>query len=236
MFWKTIVCSEIMPVLQRDTDTAIVVILSASLLIFLIYLAIKVYYKNFYQELFYNFYRIASQGTSFFSESNTGQQQARMWVQIASSLSISTALMSVLLFSPFDAILEYPHPVILWFLCLGFIISIIYSKWLVYRFAAWLFSLEKPVNTYISTIMNVIKVAGLIIFPFSLLVPILGETISNILSISILSLFAITILYTQAMFIWYSFKIKFLNHYAILYFCTLEILPILFLIKILRGI
>jgi hypothetical protein len=62
--------------------------------------------------------------------------------------------------------------------------------------------------------------------------PFISIESTKVLGYSILILAIIGFLMKTFKFFSYSIKIKFFNHYAILYFCVFEILPILLLIKI----
>lgn len=231
-----VICSDLMPVIERSTDANLIVILISSLLIFLLLLAVKVFYTRYYQDLFYLLRKSETVGTSFFSESNTSQIQAGVITQIASVLSIATALFTISAYTDVDLNSGTYIPIIHFFIILSFVLAFVYFRILIFKLIAWVFDFTKPVNTYITYILNILKVFGIIIFPIFIVIPFININTRIGLTIIILSLALISTSLQYYVYFTNTIKIKFFNHYSILYFCTLEIIPSLFLLKLIGVI
>lgn len=227
-----VICSDLMPVIERSTDANLIVILISSLLIFLLLLAVKVFYTGYYQDLFYLLRRSESDGTSFFSESNTSQIQAGIITQVASILSITTALFTISAYTDVDLNPGAFSPIVHFFITLGLVVAFVYFRILIFKLFAWVFDFTKPVNTYITYVLNILKVFGIIIFPIFIVMPFINIDTRIGLTITILSITLISVSIQYYVYFANTIKIKFFNHYSILYFCTLEILPSLFLLKL----
>ncbi len=231
-----VICSDLMPVIERSTDANLIVILISSFLILLLLLAVKVFYTGYYQDLLYLLRRSESVGTSFFSESNTSQIQAGIITQIASVLSIATALFTISAYTDIELNPSAFSPIVHFFITLIFVLAFVYFRILIFKLFAWLFDFTKPVKPYITYILNILKVFGVIIFPVFIVMPFVNINTRIGLAITILSLALISALLQYYIYFANTIKIKFFNHYSILYFCTLEILPSLFLLKLIGVI
>ena len=79
---------------------------------------------------------------------------------------------------------------------------------------------------------NNLKVLSLFLLPVFLLFPFVNTKMQSYLVVAAILVLVIIFLIKIISFFIYLFKIKFLNHYSILYFCTLEILPLLIVCKL----
>lgn len=79
---------------------------------------------------------------------------------------------------------------------------------------------------------NNIKALSIFLLPLFLLFPFVGEKTQQSLVIIAFSILLLMLIINIISFFIYLIKIKFFNHYSILYFCTLEILPLLIVFKL----
>jgi hypothetical protein len=222
--------SQINPILRQPDFRMLVIVISA-FLIFLLLTIVKIFYSGYYNRLFYVLFRQDYLGASF-AESNASFNNAGIFVLIASLLSVSASFFTIIVYT--SKLQLFADEKELSFALFGFLgVSLLFFlKWMVYSFWGWLVHASEHTKNYLSLFFQNIRAFGILIFPIFILVPFVGENIRNVLIYTILISAILLLLYNYYAFWRYSVKIKFFNHYAILYFCTFEILPILVLWKL----
>jgi hypothetical protein len=168
------------------------------------------------------------------TENNTTNFQANSILMIASTLSITTALFTLCNYSNIFLISPDINSITLLFKIFIFLIAYFIFKWTALTIIGWTYEIKRYTNSYTKFIYNLIKVIGITIFPIYIIIPFVDGAFTKILIIAVALCFALSYIYKFIIFFSNSFKIKFFNHYSILYFCIFEILPILFLLKAVR--
>jgi len=219
-------------VLVRQADSRMNVVAVVGLVIFILYTIVKVFYSGYYNRLVYVLFKQDYSGAAF-SESNTSFINAGFYVLLASVLSISATVFVVLSYhSDFLLYFENFNVVLLALIVFAAVIVFFVVKWLIYSFWGWIFASSQHSKNYMGMFFYALRALGILFFPIFLIFPFVGEAVRNVLVYSTMGLFSISLLYTFYTFWKYSIRIKFFNHYAILYFCTFEILPILIILKL----
>ncbi|MBN2776253.1 MAG: DUF4271 domain-containing protein [Bacteroidales bacterium] len=222
----------LLPVIEKQTDYAQYYVMGVSILLFTTYIIIKVLFSGYYQNLFYVALKQDNLRSSF-KESNSAFKQADLYILIAALLSLVTGIFTIINYYPMfnnDSFLV--NHWVLFLSILSFVLLVLVLKWAVYSYFGWILDLSNFSKNYLSSFFYSIRIYGIINFPIFIFVPFVGETMRIILIYSMLSTIAIVVLYNFYTYWRQTIKIKFFNHYSILYFCTLEILPILILIRI----
>lgn len=114
----------------------------------------------------------------------------------------------------------------------GIIILICSLKYIVYKISGFVFLAEEQFSEYLHNFFIYNKAAGIILFPVIIGIPFMPDNFSSILvntGIVIICIFYIFRLIRQ---IKISIKINFAMFHIILYFCTIEILPIFLFYKL----
>lgn len=230
-------------IIERVPDYNMLAICIASLVVFILLLSVKVFFKEYYKDLFYVILRPDNSG-KIYIENNITYIQATIIVQISSIITVATAIFAIIVYLPGSFISEKIEifrdtfnnkPIEILFLYLRLMLIIVVYliyRWFATCFVGWVFGFNKVTEVYFDFNLNLIKILGIILFPVCLLLPFAYDTANKILIICILIFFILVFIYKSVIFFLNSIKIKFFNHYSILYFCTFEILPILFLIKV----
>jgi len=223
----------LMPSIERHADYGQFIVLAASMLLLIIYINIKIFFPKYYNHLFFIAFKQDIPRVAY-SETNSNVKQADLFIIIAAAISIGSAIYAVFRYNPYNTIILSDSKTILEFsfITLG-VIVIMLLKYLSYNYIAWLFDMQTQTKAYLSSFFYSLRLAGLIVFPVFTLIPFVGGMLLNVLIVIVLVIVGIVFLYNIFTFFRQSFKIKFFNHYSILYFCIFEILPFIVLIKLL---
>ncbi len=237
MLVNIILNSDNLNVLIRHPDLRMYIVIGIGIILFSIYTIIKVLYIGYFNKLFYVFFNPDYSGISF-EENNFAFVNLKYFTLFASVLSISCFTFTLLSYNPQYITFLHPSQInifVLGLLVLAVVIILYFLKWVNYTFWGWLFKFSTYSKNYLNMVFNNLRVFGIVIFPFFLLYPFVGLFIRNVLAITSISLLGLLFIYTFYIFWRYSIKIKFFNHYAILYFCTFEILPLIIFWELFKG-
>lgn len=233
MQFNSVFLELLMPSIQRHSDYGQFILLAVSLLLFITYISIKNFFPKYYNHLFFIAFKQDIARVAY-SETNSNVKQADLVIIIAAAISIGGAIYTVFRYYPYNTIILSDSKTILEFsvITLGVIILMM-LKYLTYHYFAWLFNIQLQIKAYLDSFFHALRLTGLIVFPVFILIPFVGGMLLNVLITLILVMASILFFYNLFIFFRQSLKIKFFNHYSILYFCIFEILPIIVLIKLL---
>lgn len=119
----------------------------------------------------------------------------------------------------------------------GLILAVYLLKYIVLKFCGWLFNLERELSTYLFTVYLTNNLAGLVIFPISIIMLFNSDIDGKILTD--LGLIVIGVAYTMRILRgvtigWTVPQVRPL--YIIFYLCTLEIAPLSILLRLIARI
>ena len=120
------------------------------------------------------------------------------------------------------------------FLLFAILISFIYTfKFIILKIIGFVFKTDKPLSGYIFNIFLINNVLGMLLLPVVVALPFLPASLSRIMIFVSLGLIALGFFYRllRGLFIGISYS-EFSKFYLLLYLCTLEIAPLLVLIKL----
>lgn len=112
----------------------------------------------------------------------------------------------------------------------GVLISYLIIKWIIYSFVNWIFFDKEKNKLWIEDVFNLIAALGLILFPTALYIVFLDSEFHFSAKIILIIIFISKILLFYKCFRYFFSGFHGVLH-LILYFCTLEIIPDLFLWK-----
>lgn len=122
------------------------------------------------------------------------------------------------------------HIFLLWVQYSGFALLYCMAKWIIYRFVNWVFFDKKGNNVWIKSYFLIISMFGVLLFPASLLLIFL-----NLSAFYCCIFFAFLFVLANFLLLYKAFCTFFKGlhglFYLFLYFCTLEIFPILIIWK-----
>jgi len=96
----------------------------------------------------------------------------------------------------------------------------------------WITDKEQVTSEYSRLTSDIFRFIGIILIPLFLVISFSEVWTQNYLIYTMLAIVVLAFCIRLFKFFVAIFKIKFLNHYTILYFCVFEILPVLFVVKI----
>ncbi len=235
MLLQLIILAENNSILVRQTDILMYVVAIAGFALFLLYTVVKVVHQGYYHRLFYVLFKQEYSATSF-NESNSSFINAGYYILFGSALSIASMIFVALGYrSDFSHYFESQNVITTGLIILGSVLVYFLVKWLIYSFWGWLFEFSELSQNYINHFFYNQRALGIIIFPIFFVCPFVPESVRNILIYIAIGVVVVSTLYAFYTFWRYTMKIKFFNHYAILYFCAFEILPILVVWRLVIG-
>ncbi|MCF0205784.1 MAG: DUF4271 domain-containing protein [Bacteroidales bacterium] len=222
---------DIMPVLVRETDWNSILVLGVSLVIILLQIGIKLTFPDYYKSVIY---RMTVENLSGRQANNTTEASSLLAVTSAITfLTISMAIYEIIAYSGRTSVspfFGYEWSVFL-FIFIG-VTAFNFCKLIINKIIGNLFHIEKEAANYNTLIIDTEKITALFIFPIAAFCPFVPINISRIFIWILLGISGLLLVFQYVTFFLHLLKNKFLNHYSILYFCSLEILPILVLIHL----
>lgn len=224
-----------MPVVVRQTDYKVIAISLSAFVIVLIFLAVKLLFRNYFKHLFINVFRSDISAKNF-SETNSSGIQASILTGIASTLSVGTAIMTLVEYFPGFSSTINIKPAVFLLATIGIAVLFVAFYRISLSFLGWVLNKDDVISQYSEMTSDIFRVMGIIIFPLFMVIPFSELWLQKVLIISVISVFIIAFIVRFYGFVNFLVKIKFFNHYAILYFCTFEILPVLFILNIIGNL
>lgn len=218
-----------MPILVRNTDYNQIIISVISFLVVCLIIVVKISFKGYYSNLFISVWRPDSSAKKLY-ESGSGALASTL-SGIAAILSVTATVMVVMAYFMIPSKLDL-HPLL--FLMISLVATAAY--YLFYKtmlsFLGFVIGISEQASFYSKLKSDHYKVMSLLLLPLFVMFPHANPIMYKILIIAIILIAIFSFLINIFSFFSYLIKIKFLNHYAILYFCILEILPLLIVVKL----
>ncbi len=224
-----------MPIVERQTDYNQIVICLSAFVVLILLLAVKLLFKNYFKHLFINVFRNDVSAKNLI-ESNSAGNQASFITGIIAILSTSSSIMASAVYSKTLNVSFGIKPAVMLLLIIASIVTFVGLYKISLWFLGWILDISNITKTYSDMTSDIFRVMGIIIFPIFLLIPFSDFWAQKALIISIMSIVILALFVRVYGFFSFLVKIKFFNHYAILYFCIFEILPILFIVDIIGRI
>lgn len=174
-------------------------------------------------------------GMQLMREENVQGQRTSWFLNLVFVISVSSFLYAA--FSPFQPILLPPDPGFQYLFLTILILCAYGLKWLVYKISGLIFNTEREVDEYLFQVFITNQIAGIffltlaIILDFQQVAP--RESVIQAGAVLALLLFSFRTVRGFGMAL-ASSRVR--GVYIFLYFCTLEIVPLLWIVKILDNI
>ncbi|HNQ68312.1 MAG TPA: DUF4271 domain-containing protein [Bacteroidales bacterium] len=220
-----------LPVIERHIDSSQIIICVSAIIILLLLLTVKLLYHGYFKHVFLSVFR-SEQSIRGGDDNNNAINQASILTGIMALISTTTAVFSYSMYSPAISFMPTNKPIVIYFAIFVIVLSFTTFYRISLFLLGWIIDITKITISYSNITSNIFKIMGLIIFPFFFIATFSEPWLQNILIYSILIIVVLAFAIRLYNFLLILFKIKFLNHYAILYFCVFEILPVLIVVKI----
>jgi hypothetical protein len=222
---------ELMPVVDRIKDWNASIILVSSVLVVVLFTITKLTYPDFYRTTLYRMFVENFSGREVSKPTDVSSIEAL--TTIISLISISTMLFTVVCYMGVTKIgLTYGDEWKTMLLILGLFSAYNFSRGLINLFFGMVFRIQKYAANYNTLILDTERVLSLVYVPIFAFCPFVNALTAKILIWIAFGFTVILLLFQFVTFFFFLLKNKFLNHHSILYFCALEVLPILIIIKI----
>lgn len=220
-----------MPVVDRFCDWNASIILVFAALIFILLIVARSIYPNFYRYILYRMFVENFSGRKFSRPTEVSSIEAV--TIIISLLSMSAMFFAVICYSGVAEInVEHGSE---WKLALVILLSLSFFNQfvgLINLFSGMLFHMQEYAKSYNTLILDSERLLSILFLPLFLLCPFVPANVAVVLLwIAFVVFLSMTILRYVTIF-FHLLKNNFLNHHSFLYFCTLEVLPILIIIEI----
>ena len=222
---------ELMPVVGRYVDWNAAIILIIATIIVVLFIVARSLYPDYYKLMMYR----------MFVDNFSGRPATR--VTEVSSIEAVTIVISLLSISAmgFAAICYSDLTSVSmvhgreWIVMLVVLLSFTvynHSRGMINLFAGFLFRLPEFARSYNTAILDTERMLSILFLPLFSLCPFVSAEMAKIFVWIAIAVFVAMLVFQYITIIFHLLKNNFLNHHSILYFCTLEILPILIVLKL----
>ena len=222
---------ELMPVVGRYVDWNAAIILIIATIIVVLFIVARSLYPDYYRLMMYRMFVDNFSGRPATRVTEVSSIEAV--TIIISLLSISAMGFAAICYSDLTSVsMEHGHE---WKLMLIILLSFTvynHSRGLINLFAGFLFRLPEFAKSYNTAILDTERMLSILFLPLFSLCPFVSAEMAKIFVWIAIAVFVVMVVFQYITIIFYLLKNNFLNHHSILYFCTLEFLPILIVLKL----
>lgn len=220
-----------MPILEQTNDWNATIILIIAVIIAILLIAAKLLYPDFYKTTLYRMFVENLSGRQVNKRTDASTITAISTIE--SFLSISAMIFAVICYSNKTTIQsEYGSEWKIILFILGLFAAYNIAKLTVNKLIGSIFKIEAYTDSYNTLILDTEKILGLAYIPLFTFCPFVSEPIAKTLVWTAIAATFALVGFQFITFFLHLLKNKFLNHYSILYFCALEVIPVLVLIKL----
>ena len=222
---------DVMPVAWRFVDWNASIILVVSVIVVILYIVAKTMYPDFYRLMLYRMFVDNFSGRPVIRSAEVSTMEA---VTIIISLfSISTMGFAAICYSDLTGInMEHGSE---WKTMLIILVSFAACNQLrgfINIFAGYLFHLQEYARNYNTLMLDTERLLSLLYLPLFSLCPFVPAGVAKVLVWIAIALFVVLVILQYITIIFHLLKNNCLNHHSFLYFCTLEVVPILITVKL----
>ena len=223
--------NEVMPVIERYVDWNASILLVISVLVVILFILARMMYPDFYKQTIYRMFVENFSGRSVSQPTEVASIEAV--TIIISLLSMAAMIFSVICYSGMtDINVEHGSE---WKIMLFLLILVPVCNQtigLINVIAGFVFRLQEYSHSYNTLILDSERLLSIIFLPIFAFCPFVSASTAQILIWIAFAFFVAMSILRYVTIFFHLLKNNFLNHHSILYFCTLEVLPILILIKV----
>lgn len=225
--------AQLMPVIERNPDIKQIIIISSAFVCIIIWTVIKVLYKNYFSQIFVDVFRKTFQKNIKLAEVNKNTL-AKILILASSIISLSASTSAIIYYHPLFNTLHYDLVKTFYYLLMFFTLIVFLHKPGL-QILGLVFDFYDHFDFYSVKSINLIIILSISVFPFFILFPFIDQKYIIILSIIIFIFFILIVIFKFLIFFYYIKEIKFFNLYSFLYFCSAEILPLIFLHEVVNN-
>ena len=220
-----------MPIIERTTDWNALIILASATIIAILYIITRLTFPDFYKLMVHRLFIENFSGRQITKPTEVSSIEAL--TIIISILSISTMAFTVVSYSDYTSLQTSSGSE--WKSMIIAIISFSaynFLKGMTNLFLGFVYRLQNYATSYNTLILDTERMLSFIFLPIFAFCPFVSHKAAQILILVAIIATVILVGFQFATFFSHLVKNKFLNHHSILYFCALEVLPILVVIKL----
>lgn len=222
---------ELMPVVGRYVDWNAAIILIIATIIVVLFIVARSLYPDYYRLMMYRMFVDNFSGRPATRVTEVSSIEAV--TIIISLLSISAMGFAAICYSDLTSVsMEHGHE---WKVMIIILLSFTvynHSRGLINLFAGFLFRLPEFARSYNTAILDTERMLSILFLPLFSLCPFVSAEMAKIFVWIAIAAFVVMVVFQYITIIFHLLKNNFLNHHSILYFCTLEFLPILIVLKL----
>lgn len=222
---------ELMPVVGRYVDWNAAIILIIATIIVVLFIVARSLYPDYYRLMMYRMFVDNFSGRPATRVTEVSSIEAV--TIIISLLSISAMGFAAICYSDLTSVsMEHGHE---WKVMIIILLSFTvynHSRGLINLFAGFLFRLPEFARSYNTAILDTERMLSILFLPLFSLCPFVSAEMAKIFVWIAIAVFVAMVVFQYITIIFHLLKNNFLNHHSILYFCTLEFLPILIVLKL----
>ena len=223
--------NEVMPVIERYVDWNASILLVISVIVVILFIAANMMYPDYYRLTMYRMFvdnfsgRPISRGTEVSS--------IEAITVIIALLSISAMGFAAICYSDLTNVnMEHGSE---WKTMLIVLVSFTaynHLRGMINLFAGFLCRLQEYARSYNTLILDTERLMSILFLPLFSLCPFVPAPVAKLLVWIAIAIFVGLVIFQYVTIFYHLLKNNFLNHHSFLYFCTLEVLPVLITIKL----
>lgn len=222
---------ELMPVVGRYVDWNAAIILIIATIIVVLFIVARSLYPDYYKLMMYRMFVDNFSGRPVTRVTEVSSIEAVTIV--ISLLSISAMGFAAICYSDLTSVSMVHGRE--WIVMLVVLLSFtVYNHFrgLINLFAGFLFRLPEFAKSYNTAILDTERLMSILFLPIFSVCPFVPAATAKVLIWIAIAIFVSLVILQYITIFFHLLKNNFLNHHSILYFCTLEILPILIVLKL----
>ncbi|MBO4614499.1 MAG: DUF4271 domain-containing protein [Bacteroidales bacterium] len=223
--------NEVMPVVERYVDWNASIILVVSVIVVILFIVARMMYPDYYKLTMYRMFVENFSGRPISRPTEVSSIEAV--TIIISLLSISTMGFAVICYSDLTGIsMEHGSE---WKVMLIVLVSFtVYNhlRGLINLFSGFLFRLQDYVRSYNTLILDTERLLSILFLPLFSMCPFVPAEVAKVLVWIAIALFVALVILQYVTIFFHLLKNNFLNHHSFLYFCALEVLPVLITVRL----
>ena len=223
--------NEVMPIAERFVDWNAFIILGVALIVVILFIVARLMFPDYYRLMMYRMFVDNFSGRPATRVAEVSSIEAV--TIIISLLSISAMGFAAICYSDLTNVsMEHGHE---WKVMLIILLSFtVYNHFrgLINLFAGFLFRLSEYAKSYNTLILDTERLMSILFLPIFSVCPFVPAATAKVLIWIAIAIFVSLVILQYITIFFHLLKNNFLNHHSILYFCTLEFLPVMIVLKL----
>lgn len=219
-----------LPIIERHLDYRQVIVSAAVIVALLILLFIKLNFGNYFKNLFQSLFH-GDLSTRLTDRSRPLNNKMQNIFLVAAVVSHACTLFVIVAYHPKLSLKANISNLTLFAACLAVVSFYMLYVRLVMTLIGNIFSAHKFAAMYCKAKIDIFNIASILLLACVVFFPFMTANIRFIMAIYLIVIVLASYVVQAVIYFFYSVKIKFFHLHTFLYFCAVEIIPVLYLMN-----